>query len=80
MATLTIRNLDEQTKAQQRIAAAHHGQSMAEEVRAILRQAQLRPAEHGLGSRIHHRFAAVGGVQLPAPARDEVPCAAELPQ
>jgi plasmid stability protein len=33
MATLTIRNLDERTKAQLRIRAARHGRSMEEEAR-----------------------------------------------
>ena len=79
MATLTIRNLDEETKAQLRIAAAHHGQSMEEEVRAILRQALSKPAGRGLGSRVHERFAAVGGVELAARPDAEAPRAAELP-
>ena len=39
MATLTIRNLDESTKAQLRIQAARHGRSMEEEARTILRSA-----------------------------------------
>jgi len=39
MATLTIRKLDEDTKAQLRMRAAHHGRSMEAEVREILRSA-----------------------------------------
>ena len=39
MATLTIRSLDDHTKAQLRIQAARHGRSMEEEVRRILRSA-----------------------------------------
>ena len=39
MATLTIRNLDERTKAQLRVQAARHGRSMEEEARTILRTA-----------------------------------------
>lgn len=39
MVTLTIRNLDESTKAQLRIQAARHGRSMEEEARTILRDA-----------------------------------------
>jgi hypothetical protein len=34
MATLTIRNLDDSTKAQLRLQAARHGRSMEEEARA----------------------------------------------
>ena len=39
MASITIRNLDEQTKAQLRVRAAHHKRSMEEEARNILREA-----------------------------------------
>ena len=38
MATLTIRNVDDDLKASLRMRAARHGQSMEEEVRSILRQ------------------------------------------
>ena len=41
MATLTIRNVDEDLKATLRIRAAMHGHSMEEELRSILRQALL---------------------------------------
>lgn len=37
MASLTIRNLDDATKAQLRLQAARHGHSMEEEARRILR-------------------------------------------
>jgi plasmid stability protein len=74
MASLTIRNLDASIKASLRLRAAIHGRSMEEEARQILRQALLAPPSgEGLGSRIHRRFAAVGGVELPevqrSPAR-----------
>ena len=39
MATLTIRQLDEKTKTRLRVRAAHHGRSMEEEAREILRSA-----------------------------------------
>jgi len=39
MATLTIRKLEENTKAQLRIRAAHHGRPMEAEAREILRSA-----------------------------------------
>lgn len=55
MATLTIRNLGEHTKAQLRIQAARHGRSMEEEACTILRSAieaqQPIAAGRGLGSR-----------------------------
>jgi antitoxin FitA len=63
MATLTVRNLDEATKAQLRLQAARHGRSMEEEVRTIL------PDGPGLGQRIHAHFASLGGVELELPAR-----------
>jgi len=79
MATLTIRNLDDNLKTRLRVEAALHGNSMEEEARAILRRALTKPTgEGGLGSRIYRRFAAVGGVDLDLPAREEAPRAADL--
>jgi plasmid stability protein len=73
MATLTIRNLDERTKAQLRIRAARHGRSMEEEARTILREAidarQLGESGQGLGRRIQAHFARLGGVELARPER-----------
>lgn len=60
MATLTIRNFDDDLKSTLRMQAARHGQSMEEEVRSILRQALTQvPATTGLGTRLADRFAAV---------------------
>ncbi|MFM9086656.1 MAG: FitA-like ribbon-helix-helix domain-containing protein [Cyanobium sp.] len=77
MASLTIRNLDERTKAQLRIRAARHGRSMEEEVRTILREAiearQPGGGGQGLGSRIHAHFAQLGGVELELPVRSSMP-------
>ena len=81
MATLTIRDVDDDLKSRLRIEAAVHGQSMEEEVRSILRRALgNRPKVAGLGSQIHRRFAAVGGAELQLPERDEKPHAADLPE
>ncbi len=79
MATLTIRGLDEETKARLRMRAARHGRSMEAEVRSILEEAlpAQRPSG-GLGGRIHARFAAVGGVELDLPPRSDMPQAASL--
>jgi len=72
MAALTIRNLDDETKARLRVSAARHGRSMEAEVRAILKEAlPAPPPAGGLGSRIHARFAAVGGVDIALPDRRE---------
>ena len=71
MSTLTIRNIEPLIKDKLRMAAAAHGRSMEEEVRTILRNALAQPAVvGGLGSRIHARFAALGGVDLALPTRD----------
>ena len=79
MATLTIRTLDDDLKAALRVEAALHGHSMEEEARRILRQALSRKrGERGLGRRIHERFAAAGGVDLPEPDRGAPPRAADL--
>jgi len=65
MASITIRNLDENIKARLRIAAARHGCSMEEEVRRILRLTLMAEDRTGqLGTRIHKRFAELGGFEL----------------
>ena len=69
MATLTIRNLNNQTKQKLRQIAAARGHSMEEEVRRILDRAVQQGEEKGLGSRIAEQFAAIGGVELELPAR-----------
>lgn len=57
MATLTIRNLDDDLKASLRVRAALHGQSMEEEVRCILRQAlRNQTPSNNLGQRLASRF------------------------
>ncbi len=81
MATLTIRNLEDDLKVRLRIEAAQHGRSMEEEVRSILRQALSKQSlPRGLGSRIHQRFVVTGGVELALPVRTDPPRAAELPE
>jgi plasmid stability protein len=79
MATLTIRGLDDDTKTRLRVSAARHGRSMEAEARAILLDAlpPKRPMG-GLGSRMHARFAALGGAELDIPPRSELPRAADL--
>ena len=72
MATLTIRNLDSETKKKLRQLAAKHGHSMEEEARRILNRAVHQAEEKGLGSRIVAEFAAIGGVEMELPARSAV--------
>jgi plasmid stability protein len=83
MASLTIRSLDEGTKAQLRIQAARHGRSMEEEARTILREAieASQPSaatKQGLGSRIQAHFAPFGGVELELPEHSSQPSPAQF--
>lgn len=72
MATLTIRNLDDEIKQKLRVRAARHHQSMEAEAREILRRAiasDQPAAEGGLGTRIHALFREDAGVELELPER-----------
>lgn len=72
MASITIRNLDDDVKTRLRMRAASHGRSMEEEVRLILGEAVKRqtvPAK-GLGTLIHELFSPYGGVELELPPRE----------
>ena len=72
MATITIRKLDEKTKTRLRVRAAHHGRSMEEEAREILRSALTASpvAKENLADTIQRRFAAFGGLEFELPRRD----------
>lgn len=69
MATLTIRNIDDDVAAALKAQASAHGRSMEAEVRVILAAATGKTTESpGLGSRIHARFAGLGGLETPRAA------------
>ncbi|MGH9523888.1 MAG: FitA-like ribbon-helix-helix domain-containing protein [Terriglobales bacterium] len=72
MASITIRRLDDRTKASLRMRAALHGRSMEAEAREILRAAVGKTSKPGenLAESIHRRFAALGGVDLELPRRE----------
>ena len=70
MASMTIRNLDDDIKQRLRVQAAEHGHSMEEEARAILRTALTETATTNLASAIRARFAPLGGVKLDIPPRE----------
>ncbi len=75
MANITIRNLEEPIKELLRIRAAHHGNSMEEEVRQILRHTLLQDTQlsENLAESIQKRFARLSGVDdLPAASREEM--------
>lgn len=72
MASITIRRLDDATKAQLRIRAAQHGRSMEEEARAILKGSLARTKSGGrtLVERIRAPIAPLGGVAIPETPRE----------
>ena len=71
MASITIRNLDDQVKTRLRVRAAEHHRSMEEEVRLILRDAVGRkPRPRDLASVIRSHFEPAKGVDLELPPRE----------
>ena len=72
MASITIRNLDNDVKTRLRMRAAGNGRSMEEEARWILAEAVERQAvpSKGLGTAIHKLFKPFGGVELELPPRE----------
>jgi plasmid stability protein len=71
MATLTIRNLDDEVKARLRVRAATHGRSMEEEVRAILKRAVNGVTGPDLWAMSRQLFSGEDGVELEHPRRDQ---------
>lgn len=74
MASITIRNLDDETKNRLRVRAAHRRRSMEDEARNILRETLARDTAPpgNLAKAIAKRFRPMGGVDLDAPAREEI--------
>lgn len=65
MASITIRNLDDETKRRLRLRAAHNNRSMEEEAREALKTLYASSnSEKGLGTQIHEMFKHLGGVEL----------------
>lgn len=74
MASITIRRLDDAVKAKLQRRAAHHGRSMEEEAREILR-AGLRSKDTprlNLAQSIRRYIEPLGGVELALPPREAV--------
>ena len=70
MASIAIRNLDDDVKTCLRLRAAGNGRSMEEEARLILRDAVGRKTPpRNLASAIRARIAPLGGVDLELPPR-----------
>jgi plasmid stability protein len=69
MATITIRNLDDDLKERLRVRAALRGRSMEEEVRSILRQAVGGVSGPKLLELSRATFGPKHGVELELPSR-----------
>jgi len=74
MASITIRDIDDRLKARLRVQAAHHGHSMEEEAREILRTAlSAGRSPHGsLVDSIRARIEPLGGVELEIAPREAI--------
>lgn len=75
MASMTIRNIDDQLKVRLRVQAALHGHSMEDEAREILRAALSEDPHSGRGSlvqAIRSRIKHLGGVDLDLPPREAI--------
>ena len=71
MASITIRNLDDDVKTRLRIRAADNGRSMEEEARLILRDAVGRkPSSRNLTEIVRSYFGPTRGVDLELPPRE----------
>lgn len=72
MASITIRNLDDEVTARLSARAASRGRSMEEEARLILIEAIQRTPEptKGLGTAIHELFRPCGDTALELPPRE----------
>jgi plasmid stability protein len=74
MASLTVRNLEEETKRVLRLRAARHGNSLEEEVRTILRRAaredeKTQRPHKNLYDAIRELVEPHGGFELEIPER-----------
>ena len=73
MASLTVRNLDDDVKQKLRVRAASKGRSMEAEVRIILSDAiEENIEERGFGTALRELFAPLGGIELDIPPRDDM--------
>lgn len=69
MATLTIRNVEDDVKERLRVRAATHGHSMEEEARLILKQAVGGISGKGLVDLSRQLFGGDNGIDLNLPDR-----------
>lgn len=74
MASIVIRNLDEETKRKLKIRAATNGRSMEQEAREILKSALAQSAKRkaNLAERIREIFGPLGGVEMERLPREAI--------
>ncbi len=73
MASITIRNLEDDLKRRLRLRAAEHGRSMEEEAREILRQATGKTLpRRNLAASIRSRVKKFGGLAIDLPQREPI--------
>jgi antitoxin FitA len=70
MATLTVRNLDDEVRNKLRVRAAKAGRSMEDEVRVILREAVMTGDPAAVWSVARTHFSGDDGVDLELPTRE----------
>ena len=74
MASITIRNLDDDIKRRLRVRAAMHGRSMEEEAREILRRVMNESTPpRDLAAAIRSRLTPAARADLQLPAREPMP-------
>jgi antitoxin FitA len=76
MATLTIRNLDDDVKQRLRVRAAQHGWSMEEEVRTVLQasvEQDIISKPGGLATRLMELFKDIDTTGFELPERTPAP-------
>ncbi|MBV9406150.1 MAG: hypothetical protein JO211_12470 [Acidobacteriaceae bacterium] len=74
MARIMIRKLEERVKAKLRMRAAHHGRSMEQEMREILKHAPIVEEQRAqnLADAIRRQIEPLGGVELSLPTRSHL--------
>ncbi len=74
MASITIRNLDDETKTRLKMRAVANDRSMEEEARVILREAvsSNKPLPRDLVAFTRDCFAEVGSINLELPPREQM--------
>jgi plasmid stability protein len=71
MATLTVRNLEDEVRDRLRVRAARSGRSMEDEVRVILRSAVMRGDPETIWREARQRFSGENGIDLLLPDRGD---------